>query len=36
MVAAGMVHSVALTEDGSLFYWVYSDPDLGCEQLFSV
>lgn len=36
MVAAGMVHSVALTEDGSLFYWVSSDPDLRCQQLFSL
>ena len=35
-VAAGMVHSMALTEDGSLFYWVSSDPDLRCQQvLFS-
>ncbi|KAE8099718.1 hypothetical protein FH972_017675 [Carpinus fangiana] len=33
-VAAGMVHSMALTEDGSLFYWVSSDPDLRCLQLF--
>ncbi|KAG5556292.1 hypothetical protein RHGRI_006787 [Rhododendron griersonianum] len=36
VVAAGMVHSVALTEDGSLFYWVSSDPDLRCRQLFSL
>lgn len=33
-VAAGMIHSMALTEDGSLFYWVSSDPDLRCQQLF--
>jgi hypothetical protein len=32
-VAAGMVYSVTLTEDGSLFYWVSSDPDLRCQQV---
>lgn len=32
-VAAGMAHSMALTEDGSLFYWVSSDPDLRCQQV---
>ncbi|XP_074282301.1 uncharacterized protein LOC141606856 [Silene latifolia] len=32
-VAAGMVHSVALTDDGALFYWTSSDPDLKCQQL---
>lgn len=35
-VAAGMVHSVALTDDGALFYWVSSDPDLRCQQLYSL
>ncbi|XP_020677080.1 uncharacterized protein LOC110095763 isoform X1 [Dendrobium catenatum] len=32
-VAAGMTHSSALTEDGALFYWASSDPDLRCEQV---
>ncbi|XP_020579736.1 uncharacterized protein LOC110024230 isoform X2 [Phalaenopsis equestris] len=32
-VAAGMTHSSALTEDGALFYWESSDPDLRCEQV---
>lgn len=32
-IAAGMVHSLALTEDGALFYWVSSDPDLKCQQV---
>nr|KJB82408.1 hypothetical protein B456_013G194200 [Gossypium raimondii] len=31
-IAAGMVHSMAITEDGALFYWVSSDPDLRCQQ----
>ncbi|KAF8403441.1 hypothetical protein HHK36_011545 [Tetracentron sinense] len=35
-IAAGMVHSIALTEDGALFYWVSSDPDLRCQQLYSL
>ncbi|KAI9186342.1 hypothetical protein LWI28_016355 [Acer negundo] len=35
-IAAGMVHSVALTEDGALFYWASSDPDLKCQQLYSL
>lgn len=35
-VAAGMVHSLALMEDGALFYWVSSDPDLRCQQLYSL
>ncbi|XP_038725746.1 uncharacterized protein LOC120016866 isoform X2 [Tripterygium wilfordii] len=35
-VAAGMVHSMALTKDGALFYWISSDPDLRCQQLYSV
>ncbi|KAL9247066.1 hypothetical protein vseg_020537 [Gypsophila vaccaria] len=33
-VAAGMVHSMALTDDGTLFYWASSDPDLKCQQLY--
>lgn len=32
-VAAGVVHSTALTDDGALFYWVSSDPDLRCQQV---
>jgi len=32
-IAAGMVHSLALTNDGTLFYWVSSDPDLKCQQV---
>lgn len=32
-IAAGMVHSMALTDDGALFYWVSSDPDLRCQQV---
>ncbi|KAK2362093.1 ultraviolet-B receptor UVR8 [Trifolium repens] len=35
-IAAGMVHSTALTEDGALFYWVSSDPDLRCQQLYTM
>ncbi|CAL9144687.1 unnamed protein product [Musa hybrid cultivar] len=35
-VAAGVVHSTALTDDGALFYWVSSDPDLRCQQLYSI
>ncbi|KAL1064224.1 hypothetical protein V6Z11_D13G197900 [Gossypium hirsutum] len=35
-IAAGMVHSMAITEDGALFYWVSSDPDLRCQQLYSL
>ena len=31
-VAAGTMHSTALTADGALFYWVSSDPDLKCQQ----
>ncbi|XP_050370307.1 uncharacterized protein LOC126788363 isoform X2 [Argentina anserina] len=34
-VAAGVVHSMALTDDGALFYWVSSDPELRCQQLYS-
>lgn len=32
-IAAGMVHSLALTDDGALFYWVSADPDLKCQQV---
>ncbi|XVE90196.1 hypothetical protein DITRI_Ditri20bG0059300 [Diplodiscus trichospermus] len=35
-IAAGMVHSMAMTEDGALFYWVSSDPNLRCQQLYSL
>ncbi|KAF5725733.1 hypothetical protein HS088_TW23G00460 [Tripterygium wilfordii] len=35
-IAAGMVHSMALTKDGALFYWVSSDHDLRCQQLYSL
>ncbi|KAK9156974.1 hypothetical protein Scep_003548 [Stephania cephalantha] len=35
-IAAGMVHSLALTDDGALFYWISSDPDLRCQQLYSL
>ncbi|URE36853.1 Regulator of chromosome condensation (RCC1) repeat [Musa troglodytarum] len=35
-VAAGVVHSTALTDDGALFYWVSSDPELRCQQLYSL
>ncbi|XP_026412000.1 uncharacterized protein LOC113307768 [Papaver somniferum] len=35
-VVAGMVHSMALTDDGALFYWMSSDPDLRCRQLYSM
>ncbi|WOL15295.1 inhibitor of Bruton tyrosine kinase [Canna indica] len=35
-VAAGMTHSTALTDDGSLFYWISSNPDLRCQQLYSM
>ncbi|KAF6169809.1 hypothetical protein GIB67_034201 [Kingdonia uniflora] len=35
-IAAGMVHSTALTDDGALFYWVSSDPNLRCQQLYSM
>ncbi|XP_010266642.1 PREDICTED: uncharacterized protein LOC104604114 isoform X2 [Nelumbo nucifera] len=35
-VAAGMTHSMALTDDGALFYWISSDPDLRCQQLCSM
>lgn len=32
-IAAGMTHSIALTDDGALFYWASSDPDLRCHQV---
>lgn len=32
-IAAGMEYSMALTDDGALFYWVSSDPDLRCQQV---
>lgn len=32
-IAAGMVHSMALTDDGAIFYWVSADPDLRCQQV---
>ncbi|KAJ8771751.1 hypothetical protein K2173_026928 [Erythroxylum novogranatense] len=35
-IAAGMVHSLALTDDGALFYWVSADADLRCQQLYSL
>ncbi|KAK8963787.1 hypothetical protein KSP40_PGU011899 [Platanthera guangdongensis] len=35
-VSAGMTHSCALTDDGALFYWASSDPDLRCEQVNSL
>ncbi|XP_062186986.1 uncharacterized protein LOC133890569 isoform X2 [Phragmites australis] len=35
-VAAGTMHSTALTADGALFCWVSSDPDLKCQQIFSM
>lgn len=35
-IAAGMTHSLALTDDGALFCWESSDPDLRCLQLYSL
>lgn len=32
-IAAGMTHSMALTEDGALFYWSSADPELQCHQV---
>lgn len=32
-IAAGMTHSTAITDDGALFYWSSSDPDLQCHQV---
>ncbi|KAF2288172.1 hypothetical protein GH714_004789 [Hevea brasiliensis] len=33
-IAAGMVHSLALTDDGAVFYWLSADPDLRCQQVY--
>lgn len=33
-IAAGMTHNLALTDDGALFYWASSEPDLQCHQVF--
>lgn len=33
-IAAGMTHSLALTDDGALFYWTSPEPDLHCHQVF--
>lgn len=33
-IAAGMTHSMALMDDGALFFWVSSDPDLHCQQVY--
>ncbi|KAK4282113.1 hypothetical protein QN277_013527 [Acacia crassicarpa] len=35
-ITAGTMHSTALTDDGALFYWVSSDPDLTCQQLYAM
>lgn len=35
-IAAGVTHSMALTDDGALFFWMSSDPDLRCQQVFFV
>ncbi|EAZ02887.1 uncharacterized protein [Oryza sativa Japonica Group] len=35
-VAAGVMHTTVLTADGAIFYWVSSDPDLRCRQIFSM
>ncbi|XP_006657475.1 uncharacterized protein LOC102715316 isoform X2 [Oryza brachyantha] len=35
-VAAGVRHTTVLTADGAIFYWVSSDPDLRCRQMFSM
>lgn len=35
-VVAGTSHSTAMSEDGTLFYWVSSDPDLRCQQVYSL
>ncbi|XP_042491592.1 uncharacterized protein LOC122071323 isoform X2 [Macadamia integrifolia] len=34
-IAAGMVHSMALTADGSVFYWNSANPER-CQQLYSI
>ena len=33
-IAAGMVHSLALMDDGALFYWASADPDIKCQQVW--
>lgn len=33
-IAAGMMHSLALTDDGALFYWASSDPEHQSHQVF--
>jgi hypothetical protein len=35
-IAAGMVHSTAITEDGLIFYWMSGDPNLHTHQLISM
>ncbi|VAH30517.1 unnamed protein product [Triticum turgidum subsp. durum] len=35
-VAAGVMHSTALTADGAICYWNSSDLDLRCQQIFSM
>lgn len=32
-IASGVKHSLVLTDDGALFYWESSDPDLQCHQV---
>jgi hypothetical protein len=32
-IAAGMVHSTAITEDGLIFYWMSGDPNLHTHQV---
>lgn len=34
-ITAGTTQSMALTEDGTLFYWVSADPDLRCQQVLT-
>ncbi|CAM6101074.1 unnamed protein product [Calypogeia fissa] len=35
-ISAGMTHSLALSEDGLVFYWFSADPALKCRQLLSL
>ncbi|KAL3532222.1 hypothetical protein ACH5RR_005743 [Cinchona calisaya] len=35
-IAAGVTHSMVLTDDGALFFWVSSDSSLRCQQLYSL
>lgn len=35
-IAAGMTHCLALSDDGALFYWASSEPDLQCHQVFAL